>query len=341
MTPPAGAPDVTVVIPTYNSARFLAATLGSVFAQTLLPLEVIVADDASTDGTPELVEAIAATAPIPVRLVRAGRNSGGPAAPLNRGIAAARGGLIATLDHDDEMLPGKLARQSSCLDAEPGAGLCFARPLGGVAEDRQPNIADAARIVAALIGSISPGAATRIPSDKAYEALVRGQYTLTCSSFVFPREAWRRVGGFDEGMRIYCDCAFVQAIAARHDLVYVDDPLFRWTPHPDSLSRTRDLARYVDEYVCVLSRFAEGRLSAGARRERRAMIGEELLGAAYHLRNERDYANATRFYLGCFRRAGLVSAPLIGLSKLVAHRLLPGSIARRRRGLGPTLASRP
>ncbi len=62
--------SVSVVIPTHNGRAFLADALDSVLAQTERPAEVLVVDDASTDGTADLAEELARTAPLPVRVVR-------------------------------------------------------------------------------------------------------------------------------------------------------------------------------------------------------------------------------------------------------------------------------
>ena len=59
---------VSVVIPAYNTSRFMRGTLGSVFTQTRMPDEVIVVNDASTDGTPAIVREMAAGASVPLRL---------------------------------------------------------------------------------------------------------------------------------------------------------------------------------------------------------------------------------------------------------------------------------
>jgi glycosyltransferase involved in cell wall biosynthesis len=68
--------NISVVVPTYNGAAFIAEALASVFAQTLPPREIIVADDCSTDDTPTIVKHIASDSPLPIRLIRLEDNSG-------------------------------------------------------------------------------------------------------------------------------------------------------------------------------------------------------------------------------------------------------------------------
>ena len=100
-------PTISVVIPTYNSGPYIDDALASIWKQTLLPDEIIVVDDRSSDGTPERVEALAKRSPVPLRVIRRETNSGFPGRPMNDGVAAANGELIAILDHDDVWLPTK------------------------------------------------------------------------------------------------------------------------------------------------------------------------------------------------------------------------------------------
>jgi glycosyltransferase involved in cell wall biosynthesis len=101
-------PLVSVIIPTFNRKDLLLRALRSVGQQSYRPLEVIVVDDCSTDGT---VETLAKQDfPIPVRIVRLSVNLG-PAGARNKGIGAAAGKYIAFLDSDDHWLPEKLGRQ--------------------------------------------------------------------------------------------------------------------------------------------------------------------------------------------------------------------------------------
>ncbi len=118
---------VSVVVPCYNSVDFLSATLGSVLAQTYRMLELIVVDDASTDGSDAFVEKMAAQ-DSRVRLLRMPRNTGAPAAPRNAGVGAAHGEWIAFLDADDIWHPRKLELQILAL-AEHGAQMCSTRMI--------------------------------------------------------------------------------------------------------------------------------------------------------------------------------------------------------------------
>jgi len=99
--------SITVLIPAYNAADFVARAIGSALAQAPPPLEIIVVDDKSTDRTVEVVGAIAATEPR-IRLVELPTNLGAAGA-RNAGLDHARGEWIAVLDADDAYQPGRLS----------------------------------------------------------------------------------------------------------------------------------------------------------------------------------------------------------------------------------------
>src|SRR5690349_18059587 len=107
------APLISVVIPAYNAAAFLAPTLASVFAQDHRPIEVILVDDGSTDDT----LAIARNWSPVLRVCH--QDNAGPASARNRGIAMAQGDYLAFIDADDTWLPGRLRHHLAILTDRP------------------------------------------------------------------------------------------------------------------------------------------------------------------------------------------------------------------------------
>lgn len=108
----AGAPPaVSVVVPAYNVAPFIAEALESVYAQTFTDYEVIIVND----GSPDTEELERALAPYRERLVYLRQENAGPSAARNAGIRRARGRYVALLDGDDEWLPTYLAEQLESL----------------------------------------------------------------------------------------------------------------------------------------------------------------------------------------------------------------------------------
>lgn len=98
----ANAPVMTVVIAAYNDKEHLPDAMTSVLNQTLTAIELIVVDDASTDGTYEAAKALALTDDR-VQVHRMEKNTGGAGAPRNRGISAASGEYVTFLDSDDQL----------------------------------------------------------------------------------------------------------------------------------------------------------------------------------------------------------------------------------------------
>ena len=116
---------VSIVIPCYNSTRYLAETLASVRAQTYSNWELIAVDDASTDNTAALLDAAADAEPR-IRVVRRECNGGRPSVTKNTGIAHCRGEFVAFLDHDDRMLPTRLQHLVSLLNGQQDLVAAFA-----------------------------------------------------------------------------------------------------------------------------------------------------------------------------------------------------------------------
>jgi glycosyltransferase involved in cell wall biosynthesis len=112
-------PRVSIIIPAYNAARFLPATLDSVLASTWRDFEVVVIDDGSTDDTANVMQRYDA----PVRLLRQANR--GMSASRNRGISETDSEFVALLDADDLWHPMKLALQLQSLADAPKAGLSF------------------------------------------------------------------------------------------------------------------------------------------------------------------------------------------------------------------------
>lgn len=117
-------PLVSVIMPTYNGAEFVGESIESVLGQTYDSIELVVVDDGSTDGTPDVVAAYEKRHPGRIRLERK-REQRGPCRRRNDAIDLARGELIAWLDQDDLWLPEKTEREVGVLLARPEVGLVY------------------------------------------------------------------------------------------------------------------------------------------------------------------------------------------------------------------------
>ena len=124
-------PLVSVVVPVWNMSRYLGEALRSVFSQDYRPLEVIVVDDGSTDGSGEVARSFAEVSVLT-------QENRGVAAARNRGIEHSRGELIAFLDADDVWHTSKLSLQVEWLEQHPEIGYVTAH-FQNVLEDGVPR----------------------------------------------------------------------------------------------------------------------------------------------------------------------------------------------------------
>jgi glycosyltransferase involved in cell wall biosynthesis len=108
-------PLVSVVIPTFNCARYLSGSVGSAVGQDFAEKEVIVVDDGSTDNTKEVL------APFRDRIIYIYEDNCGVSSARNRGVAQSSGKYIAFLDADDVWLPGKLKKQVEFFESQIGS----------------------------------------------------------------------------------------------------------------------------------------------------------------------------------------------------------------------------
>jgi glycosyltransferase involved in cell wall biosynthesis len=113
-------PIISIIVPVYNGEDFIAKTIDSALSQTFRNFELIVVDDASTDGTKDIIESFADNRIVCVF----NRENVGAAVTRNNGIAASRGRYIAFLDGDDLWHPDKLEKQISFFEST-GAGAVY------------------------------------------------------------------------------------------------------------------------------------------------------------------------------------------------------------------------
>ncbi len=159
---------VSVIIPVYNCERYLAEAIESVLAQTYHPLEVIIIDDGSTDGS----AAIAKNFGTRVQYVH--KQQGGTAAARNVGIGLAKGGYLAFLDSDDIWMEEKLNLQMAVFADDPDIDIVF----GNVVQFNSTESDNTLKSASGQNDEILPG---YIPS-----------------AMVIKHDSFSRVGPFDE-----------------------------------------------------------------------------------------------------------------------------------------------
>ena len=111
-------PLVSCIVPVFNGEPYLREAVESILAQTHRPLEIVIADDGSTDASPRIAREFGKG----IRYVR--QDTAGPSATRNFGLAAATGAFVAFLEADDLWHPEKLSRQIARFDARPELDVC-------------------------------------------------------------------------------------------------------------------------------------------------------------------------------------------------------------------------
>ncbi len=116
---------ISLIIPAFNRAALIGATLDSVLAQTHPVSEVLVVDDGSTDNTREVVREYEKRSQGIIRLIQ--QKNVGPSAARNHGLSLCTGDYVAFLDADDLWLPRKIEKQLALLQSDPTAAGCYTR----------------------------------------------------------------------------------------------------------------------------------------------------------------------------------------------------------------------
>lgn len=311
-------PLVTVVVPVYNGARFLAETLRSVLAQRDAALELVVVDDGSTDTSREIVAGFGAR----VRALQ--QANGGVAAARNAGAAEARGAYVAFLDQDDVWEPDLVATLVPELERRPECVLAYADSW----------IVDARGGVHGRRSRFLPPAA----GDVFAELIPRN--FVPVETALMRTETWRALGGFDPALRYLEDWELCLRAARTGPFAYVDRPLARYRVHARNLSH--DVEPLLREGLALMDR-VEARCAPLTEHERALVAAERTrlaLDLAWKALRRRDLAEAdvwrARAGAGAYPkklRVGALRASLALLPESFGELLLAALPARRLYGL--------
>ncbi len=217
-------PTVSVLMPVFNAAPYLAEAIESALKQRYRAFELLVVDDGSSDGSGEIARSYSRREPERVRVVHQA-NAGLPSA-RNRAMTMARGDYFALLDADDRWLPEHLELTMAVFDADPDVGLVHANICR---IDAQGQLIDV------------PVRHWSRESDT-YVALALRREHVACPTAVFSRGCVRDVGGFDTQFTgLGCeDRDLWLRIAERYRIRYLDVVLADYRVHAGGMSRQQD-----------------------------------------------------------------------------------------------------
>ena len=223
-TPPAVDPEIAVVMPVYNAAATLEATVNSVLAQSFGWFELIAVDDGSKDDSLARLRELASR---DSRIKVIARANGGVSSARNLGVNAASAPLIAFLDADDLWHVDKLAQHVARHRAEPDLAASYAR-IAFIAEDAIGL--DGAKTLSSLC-----------PHTPRLMDVLGENPVCTSSNFVVRRDNFLASGGFDEQLSFAEDQEFAARLIARGDrLDGIDAVLTGYRFSPDGLSMDLD-----------------------------------------------------------------------------------------------------
>jgi len=219
-------PQVSVVIPCYNGAKFIDKTLRAVFNSTFNDFEVVFVDDGSTDSTKEVL-----TEKGWLQRVRyAYQENKGLASARNAGIKMAQGKYISLLDHDDLPLPDKLKSLVSYLEGRPEFKMVYS-PCIFERMDKGGK-----RHIQNLYSSNTPRWLRKKYEGDLFENLF--YMRIFPSSLLMCREAALSIGLFDEAFKVCEDLEFLLRFGAQYKIGFVKDPYTVHVVHFSNWSKT-------------------------------------------------------------------------------------------------------
>jgi glycosyltransferase involved in cell wall biosynthesis len=294
---------VSVVIPTYNYAKFVGRAIDSALAQTYSSVEVVVVDDGSSDDTPEVLARYGDR----IRAIR--QDNKGLSGARNTGLKAARGDYVALLDADDYWRPDKLEKQVALAERVPNVG---AVGCVGEAVDR----------TGATLGFIRFDYPVSAPPDRTSEfrGVAAREHWVGCSASgaLIPKRVLDDVGGFDETLRAAEDWDMWLRIASKYTIRNTPELLCSICQHGTGTFRNPEKmeTNQWKVYENAVARWPD-LLDARTRRKMRALI---LADAGGEYVTGKNYAMALRRYFASVRAWPMHGGRWYKVARLLAKR---------------------
>jgi glycosyltransferase involved in cell wall biosynthesis len=205
-------PVVSIILPTYNGARYLREAIESCLAQTYRNWELIVVDDCSHDATPQIVAEYMAREPR-IRSIRHETNKKLPSA-LNTGHAAAQGSYLTWTSDDNRYLPRALEEMIQFLEERPAVGLVYADCV--LVDDAGRYLRDYPAQPASKLAYMNP----------------------LGPCFLYRRSVYQQVGGYDTEAFLAEDYEYWLRVSRHFELAPLHQTLYEYRWHNDSLTNT-------------------------------------------------------------------------------------------------------
>jgi glycosyltransferase involved in cell wall biosynthesis len=259
---------VSIVTPSYNQAAFLEETIRSVLEQDYAPIEYVVVDDGSTDGSVEIVRRYEDRLAWWTRQENAGQ-----VAALNRGFARTSGAYMGYLNSDDTLLPGAVARMVAELERDPSLWLVYGDALYTDEASRQTGY---------------------LPSREfdVVEMVRRADNHVVQPSTLWRREAWERFGPLNEDGWYFFDFEFFLRFPPER-VRRIPEPLSTYRVHSEAKSTGAAASRLARDHARLAEGSALPDAAPGVAREGRSsayLLGAEFAYEGLDLGLARRYA---------------------------------------------------
>lgn len=238
---------VSVVVPSYNQGTYIINCLNSIIAQTEKPLEIIVADDHSTDKTKEIIKSYlkksnkAATL---VKFISHKKNLGSYNFTYNTGVKNAKGDYIIIVSADDLLLPSALEEEAKILDENPEIALVYSQAYDVINGKKMLKMPSPA------------GKKSYLARKNDFELLLtQGDFIPSINALV-RKKVYKKVGLFDTNLRYMADYEMWIRIAKDYPLAYLAKPLTCYRIHGKNLHLNADFQKRNEyEFKYILDKY--------------------------------------------------------------------------------------
>ncbi len=274
-------PKVSVIVSTFNSGGYVKDTLLSILAQSYQNLEIVVVDDASTDNTAEVVNALNSDK---INFISLSENHGGPSKARNIGIKNARGEYIAIFDSDDLMLPGRIESVVSKMDEFPELGMVCTDAVKFDVKGDYPynhlNQKHYGRFNSLKTRCVGTNFYI-IDKKQAFNCLFYENFVQT-SSVTIRKNVFDNIGNFDESLTNADDLDMWFRISCCYNLGYLDEICVKYRIREGSI--TTRAAKLGDNRIRVIRKRLEMPLDKNTRNQAHFLISRFYADMGYSLR---------------------------------------------------------
>lgn len=286
---------VSVVIPTYNQNNFVRETFESVLRQDYQNIEIIIADNGSSDGTAEIIKEYVARYPDRIISILNESNTG-LASNFNRGLARVRGEFVAWLDGDDVMFPARVSKQVELLQNRPDAvGCChdaevFKSPSGEVL---------------GVFSELCNG--KRGVKEGGVELWFDAGYLMLPTTFTY-RSKNIPEHGFDERLKYANDWLFHVEVFRQGNCAVLNEVLGKYRRHDSNITLNTQMKKNGLEEAMVVLGIIEARYPelVHLTRKRRIVL---FFAAATKLFRDGDIKGARHYLFSAIRQGALLRGP--------------------------------